>query len=93
MTIELDVINKQLAALEAECQSAQPEIDPRPWISNDHSLSMEHWKLIQRKLRLLCPGRHSGRSDITKPKVKKTLTPAHLAALQAGRLARLEAIS
>lgn len=87
MTIqELDT---ELSRLERQCHAQN--VDVRPWVSNGHLLSMGHWGLTQRRLRLLCPGRHGGvpKVDRATTTVKRVLTPAHLAAMRAGRAAKL----
>jgi hypothetical protein len=83
--MELETIDTELSRLDRQCKAKN--VDVRPWVSNDHPLSLEHWGLVQRRLRLLCPGRHGGRaSDPNRP--KRTLSPAQLAAMKAGRQAR-----
>jgi hypothetical protein len=89
MEPEIQTLDTELSRLDRQCKAQN--VDVRPWVSNDHPLSLEHWGLVQRRLRLLCPGRHGGRakdrpSDSNRP--KRTLSAAHLAALQAGRRAR-----
>jgi hypothetical protein len=37
-----------IAALEAK----YPTQEMRPWACNDHPIAMEHWKLVQRRIRL-----------------------------------------
>lgn len=44
---ELEVIGQRLLALETQCEAK--ELDWRPWVSGDNPLSVEHWKLIQRR--------------------------------------------
>jgi hypothetical protein len=88
----LETLNTELDRLEHQC--AAQKVDVRPWASNDHPLSLEHWGLTQRKLRLLCPGRHGGRPKTAKPlRATRILTSEHLAAMQAGRKARQDAVS
>jgi hypothetical protein len=90
MEPQIQMLDTEIARLERQCKAQ--DVDVRPWVSNDNPLSLQHWGLTQRRLRLLCPGRHGGlkanqSSDVVR--AKRTLSAAHLAALQAGRLARM----
>ena len=44
---EIRRIDRQLA--EFEKQAENQNIDPRPWVSRDHPLSVQHWGLVQRR--------------------------------------------
>lgn len=87
----IETLDTELSRLVRQCTAQN--VDVRPWVSNGHSLSREHWGLTQRRLRLLCPGRHGGipKASRETTAVKRTLTPAHLAAMRAGRAAKLGA--
>jgi hypothetical protein len=88
----LGTLDTELARLERQCTAQKVAV--QPWLANDHPLSLEHWGLTQRKLRLLTPGRHGGLPKAARPSIaKRTLSPAHLAALQAGRATRRDAHS
>jgi hypothetical protein len=47
---QIAAIGKQLLDAETEC--AATEIDVRPWVSADNPLSVNHWKLVQRRIAL-----------------------------------------
>jgi hypothetical protein len=81
----VEMLDTELSRVERQCEAQT--VDVHPWVSNDNPLSLQHWRLTQRKLRLLCPGRHGGLPKAAQ--AKKTLSSTHMAALQAGRLARL----
>lgn len=88
----VETLDTELSRLTHQC--AAQKIAVQPWMSNDHLLSLEHWGLTQRKLRLLTPSRHGGLPKAARPlRAKKVLSTTHLAALQAGRRARQSAIS
>lgn len=55
-----------------ECEAEG--VDPRPWMSGDHKLSMKHWSLVQKKL--------NAKYEF---KPRKPLSPEHKAKLKAGR--------
>jgi hypothetical protein len=89
--MQIQELDTELSRLERQCHAQN--VDVRPWVSNGHSLSTEHWGLTQRRLRLLCPGRHGGvpKASRATTAAKRTLTLAHLAAMKAGRRAKLGA--
>jgi hypothetical protein len=91
METQIQMLDTELSRLERQCKAQ--DVDVRPWVSNDNPLSLQHWGVTQQRLRLLCPGRHGGAAKAnqlpTAVKAKRTLSAAHLAALQAGRSARL----
>ncbi len=85
---QIQMLDTELSRLERQCKAQN--VDVRPWVSNDNPLSLQHWGVTQRKLRLLCPGRHGGAAKSQDAvKAKRTLSPGHLAALQAGRRSKL----
>ena len=84
----IESLTTELQRLERLCAAQTPAVDVRPWVSNRHQLSTDHWGLTQRKLRLMYPGRHGGLPKSARPpQARKTLTPEHLAAMLAGRKA------
>jgi hypothetical protein len=72
-------IDSELAELE---RPHGENVDMRPWVSDDHPVSLQHWGLVQRRIRL-------------KEQVKKAgLTPERRAALvAAGQGTRLNRVS
>jgi len=47
---QIEAISQQLSALKTQCEAK--EIDVRPWVSHDHPLSAQHWRLVQRRIAL-----------------------------------------
>lgn len=43
-------LNKQIAAAEKACRDAN--VEPQPWRTGGHALSIAWWKLIQERLAL-----------------------------------------
>jgi hypothetical protein len=61
-------IDSELARLE---RTHGENVDMRPWVSNDHPISLQHWGLVQRRFRLkeqlkragLTPEQRAARSE------------------------------
>jgi len=47
---EIEAIARQLLDLKQKC--TDKEIDVRPWVSHDHPFSVQHWRLVQRRIAL-----------------------------------------
>jgi len=77
----LEQLNTALASIERQCTAAN--VDVRPWVSADHELSIQHWKLGQRKLRRAEPKPVAVKSK-RKP---RTLSPEQIAAMMKGKAA------
>jgi len=45
---EIEAIARQLLDLKQKC--TDKEIDVRPWVSHDHPFSVQHWRLVQRRI-------------------------------------------
>lgn len=50
---QIEAIGQQLSALKTQCDAK--EIDPRPWVSGDHPLAVQHWRLVQGRIALKSP--------------------------------------
>jgi hypothetical protein len=71
-------IDRELAELE---RTHGENVDMRPWVSNDHPVSLQHWGLVQKRLRL------------KEQRKKAPLTPQQKAALvAAGQGTRLNRV-
>lgn len=75
---QIEAISQQLSALKTQCEAK--EIDPRPWVSSDHPLSVQHWKLVQRRLAL----KEVLKKPVISPERRKAAS-LRMAALQKGR--------
>jgi hypothetical protein len=64
-------IREAIAAIDSELAQLEKEnVDVRPWASNDHPASLQHWGLVQKRLRLkeqhkasLTPEQRAARSE------------------------------
>ena len=79
-------IREVIARIDSELEELERthggNVDMRPWASNDHPVSLQHWALIQRRLRL--------KEQLKKP----ALTPERCAALvAAGQGTRLNRVN
>jgi hypothetical protein len=70
-------IDSELAELE---RTHEGSLDMRPWASNDHPVSLQHWALVQRRLRL--------KEQLKKPALTPDRRAALVAAGQGTRLNR-----
>jgi hypothetical protein len=74
-------IREAIARIDSELEELERthggNVDMRPWASNDHPVSLQHWALVQSRLRL--------REQLKKP----ALTPERPAALVAAGQATL----
>jgi hypothetical protein len=78
-------VREAIAAIDSELAQFErthgENVDMRPWVSNDHPVSLQHWGLVQRRLRL------------KEQRTKAGLTPDQKAALvAAGQDTRLNMV-
>ena len=78
-------IREAIARIDSELEELErthgENVDMRPWASNDHPVSLQHWALVQRRLRL--------KEQLKKPGLSPERRTALVAAGQGTRLNRV----